>query len=328
MTQIPLSRRHFMQAATVACASLSLNGRAQPGSSEKVIRWVLGFATGGGTDVLARALAPMVGAKLGATILVENKAGANGNIAVEYVARSAPDGLTFLYNTSSVVTNTMLYAKPGYDLERDFVPVSAIANVPLLLEACSSLPPNTLEEFIAYAKANPGRLTYASAGNGNVTHLANLLFQQAVGITATHVPYKGGAPALNDLLGGHVDFYMDTANTSIAHVQNKLLKAYASTGLQRLAGLPNVPTVAERVSPGFETGSWTGLMAPAKTPKDIVEKMNAAIAAVQRDPAVAPIFAKQAAEIRTSSPEQYAAFLRSEQQRWGDLIRKHNVRLD
>jgi tripartite-type tricarboxylate transporter receptor subunit TctC len=324
-----LSRRRFIQFAAAGCGGVARLGVAQPSSgSDKVVRWVLGFATGGGTDVLARSLAPLVGAQLGMSIVVENKPGANGNIAAEYVAHAAPDGLTFLYNTSSLVTSPALYSKVRYDPLKDFVPVAPVANVPLLLVAHPSLPPNNLAEFIAYAKANPDKLTYASAGSGNVTHLSNLLFLQTVGISAMHVPYKGGGPALNDLLGGHVQFYMDTSNTSIPFVQKKLLKAYASTGRQRLAALPEVPTVGESVSPGFDTGSWTGLVAPAKTPADAVARMNKALRAVQQEAAAAPIFAQQAAEARSSTPEEYGAFLRSEQKRWGDIIRKHAIHID
>lgn len=326
---IKLPRRNLLKLAAASCAASIGFARAQaPGSNEKVVRWVLGFAAGGGTDALARALAPLVGAKLGVTIVVENRPGANGNLAAEHVARSAPDGTIFLYNTSSLVTSPALYAKVAFDPFKDFVPVAAIANVPLLLVAHSSVPANNLVEFVAYAKANPGKLSYASAGNGNSTHLANLLFQQSVGISAAHVPYRGGAPALNDLLGGHVQFYMDTANTAIPFVQKKQIKAYASTGLKRLAALPDVPTVGETVSPGFDAGSWSGIVAPARTPADTVKRMNAAIQAVQKDPANASIFAQQSAEIRAGSPEQYASFLNKESRRWGEIIRANNIRLD
>jgi tripartite-type tricarboxylate transporter receptor subunit TctC len=277
---------------------------------------------------MARALAPRVSAKLGVPVVVENRAGANGNLAAEAVARAAPDGLTFLYNTSSLVTSPALFARAGFDPFKDFVPVAAVANVPLLLVAHPSVPAASLAEFIAYAKARPGQLTYASAGNGNSTHLGNLLFQQAVGISATHVPYKGGAPALNDLLGGHVQFYMDTANTAIPYVQKNLLKAFAVTGLRRLAALPQVPTVAEVAAPGFEAGSWTGLVAPARTPPEAVARMNAAVRAVQQDPAVAALYAQHEAEIRSGTPEQYGAFLQAESTRWGALIRKHGVRVE
>jgi len=322
-----MHRRRLLQTAAAGAASLVGVARAQP-AGERGIRWVLGFAAGGGTDAMARALAPRVSARLGVPVVVENRAGANGNLAAEHVARAAPDGLTFLYNTSSLITSPALYAKPGFDPFRDFVPVAPIANVPLLLVAHPSVPATTLAEFIAYAKARPDQLMYASAGNGNSTHLGNLLFQQAVGIAATHVPYKGGGPALNDLLGGHVQFYMDTANTAIPFVQKKLVKAYAVASLRRLASLPEVPTVAETAAPGFEAGSWTGLVAPARTPAEIVGRMNAAVRAVQQEPSNAAIFAQQEAEVRSGSPEQYGAFLRSEYERWGGIIRKHRVRVE
>jgi tripartite-type tricarboxylate transporter receptor subunit TctC len=326
-----MHRRHFLHVMSGLCAASVLPARGQgrpSGYTDKPIRWVLGFAPGGGTDTLARALAPKVGERLGTTVIIENKPGANGNIAAEQVARAAADGLTFLFNTSSVLTSPMLYGKVAFDPTRDFVPVASVSNFPLLLLAHPSVPANTLEEFIALAKARPGQLTYASAGVGNSTHLANLLFQQAVGISAVHVPYKGGGPALSDLLAGHVQFYMDTVNTALPYVQQKQLKAFAVTGSRRLAALPAVPTLAESVSPGFEVGSWNGLLAPAGTPAAFVEKMNAAVRAVQADPAMAPVFAQQGAEVRSATPEQYGAFLKSETQRWGVIIRHHGLRIE
>lgn len=321
-----IQRRHFLQAA--ALSGLGWGPLGAYASDDKPVKWVLGFAAGGGTDVLARALAPRVGKLLGVPVIVENRPGANGNVAAEVVARAAPDGLTFLYNTSSLVTSPALYPKVPFDPIKDFVPVCPIGNVPLLLVAGANFAPANLAEFIAYAKANSGRLTYASAGNGNVTHLSNLLFQQAVGFKAIHVPYKGGGPALNDVLAGHVDFYMDTSNTAAPFVRKGLLKAYASTGLNRLTSLPDVPTVAESAVPRFDTGSWTGLVGPANTPKEMIAKMNAAVNAVQRDPAVASTFALQETEIRAGTAQAYGTFLRSEMERWGGLIRAHGVRID
>lgn len=319
-----LSRRRAVAAMAAAVAAPTLHVRAQ---DTQVVRWVLGFAPGGGTDVLARALAPRVSEHLGATVIVENRPGANGNLAAEAVARAAPDGRTMLLNTSSLVVSPALYAKPGFDPFRNFVAVSAIANVPLLLVVHPSVPAKTLPEFIALVKARAGKLLYASAGNGNVTHLSNLMFQSAVGIQAVHVPYKGGGAALNDLLGGHVQFYMDTANTGVPLAQKGLLRALATTASTRLPALPDVPTIAESAVPGFEAGSWNGLVAPAGTPQPAIEAMHKAVQQVLQDAGTAPILEQQLAEARLWTTARYAAYLRSESQRWGALIREHRVEI-
>jgi tripartite-type tricarboxylate transporter receptor subunit TctC len=320
------SRRRFIAAlGAAAVAGVPFAGRA---ADPQVLRWVLGFSVGGGTDALARSLAPRVGERLGAAVTIDNRPGANGNLAAQMVAHATPDGSTLLLNTSSLVVSPALYTKPGYDPFRDFVPVSAIANVPLLLVAHPSVPAKTLAEFIAYAKAHADTLLYASAGNGNSTHLANLMFQQAVGIRATHVPYKGGGPALNDLLAGHVHFYMDTANTALPHVKNGMLRALATAGMTRLPALPEVPTIAEAAAPGFEAGSWTGLVAPAGTRADRIAQVHEAVQQALQDPSTAAILAQHAAEPRLWSTARYGEYLRSESERWGALVRKHGIHIE
>jgi tripartite-type tricarboxylate transporter receptor subunit TctC len=305
-------------------------GRAQAQGSfpDKPIRWVLGFASGGGTDALVRGVAPSVGERLGTSIVIDNRAGANGNLAAETVAKSAADGYTLLYNTSSVITSPSLYSKLAFDPFRDFTPVMLVANIPLVLVAHPSVPATNLAEFIAYAKANPGRLSYASAGAGNSTHLANLLFLQAVGVSAVHVPYKGGGPALNDVMGGHVQFYMDTYNTALPMIRSGHVKAFAVTSLKRMPQTPQIPTVAETAVPGFEAGSWSGLMAPARTPREVIDKMASALKQSLNEPQVQERFSEKGAEARAEGPQPYAAFLKSEYERWGAIIRNNNVRLD
>ncbi|HSV35000.1 MAG TPA: tripartite tricarboxylate transporter substrate binding protein, partial [Ramlibacter sp.] len=327
-TPPPVDRRAMLRrgAAAALLAWPALHARAA--EPPRTMRWLLGFPPGGGTDTLLRVLAPQVGRRLGATIVIENKPGANGNLASDAVAKAAPDGGTWLYNTSSVVTGPWLYKNLAFDPFRDFAPVALVANIPLLLVAHPGLAANTLAEFVALAKAQPGRLTYASAGNGNVTHLANLLFQQAAGISAVHVPYRGGGLALNDTVAGHVQFYMDTANTALGFVKEGRLHALAGTGTTRLAALPEVPTVAETVAPGFEAGSWSGLLAPARTPPTLIRQVAAAVLDALREPELEARFAAQSALIRGLGPQDYASFLRAEYDRWGRIIRGNGISLE
>ena len=215
--------------------------------------------------------------KSGVAVVIENKGGANGNIGAEIVAKAPADGYTLLYNTSFIVTNPVLYSSLSYDPVRDFSPVILIAKVPLILVAHPSVPANSAAEFIAYARSNPDKLNYASSGTGGSTHLATLLFLKASGISATHVPYRGGGPALIDLIAGNVQFYSDTANTALPYIQDNRLKALAVTASQRIRDLPETPTVAETIKAEFDVVSWQGLMAPAGTPRPIIERLNAGV---------------------------------------------------
>ena len=324
-----MQRRKFITTVGAALVATFCGGAiAQTEYPERPIRWVLGYAAGGGTDTLIRGLAPRVGELLGTSVIIENRPGANGNLASEVVAKASPDGYTFLYNTSSVVVSPSLYSKVNFDPFRDFDPVSLVANIPLALAVHPSVPAQNLAELIAYAKANPDKLSYASAGAGNVTHLSNLLFQKNVGISAVHIPYKGGGPAMNDLVGGHVDFYMDTVNTAIPFIQSGHINVFAVTSRERLPQLPDIPTVAELAVPGFEAGSWSGLMAPKGTPEVAINKMYEAIRQALSEPEVRERFAGSAAEVRGTTPQEYATFLKDEFDRWGGIIREADVKLD
>ena len=316
--------------AVVAAVALAgtMAAWAQGAYPNRGIRMVLGFAPGGGTDVVLRAMTPKLTELFGVSVVVDNKPGANGNIAAEQVVRAAADGYTLLYNTSSVILNPLLGAQVSFDVWNDLVPVSLTANIPLMLVVHPSVPVNNVREFVAYAKANAGKLNYASAGNGNSTHLAALLFLQATGISATHVPYKGGGPALTDTVAGQTQFYMDTSNTALAMVKDRRLKGLAVSSLARLPNVPDIPTLHETVASGLDVGSWSGVMAPARTPADVIRRANAEFVRALQDADVRAKLEAQSAQPKGNTPEQYAAFLRSEAERFGKLIRSANVKLD
>lgn len=308
---------------------LPLSGaRADDTYPNRPIKLVLPFAAGGGTDVVARILAQQLTKQMGVAVIVENRAGANGNIGAEAVARSAPDGYTLLYNTSFIVTNPWLYKSLGYNAEKDFEPILLTARVPLMLVINPSVPAKTLSEFVAYAKAHPGKLSYASSGIGGSTHLANLLLQRAAGIEAVHVAYRGGGPALNDVMVGAVQFYTDTANTALPQVKAGTVRGLAVTSKKRLPELPDLPTIAETLQPDFEVYSWQGVMAPAKTPEAIIVRLQKEFSTALQDPGVRERLAAQTAEPIGSTTAAYIQYLKTERALWGEIIRSANVQLE
>ena len=292
------------------------------------VKLVVPFPPGGPTDLVSRVIARKMSDELGQQVVVDNRPGANGNIAAEMVAKAPADGYTVLYNTSSIALSPALYKKLSYDVRRDFTPVAMTAMVPLVLEVNAQVPANNLAEFIQYLKANPGKLTYGSAGNGNVTHLAAFLFLQANGLSAVHAPYKGSAPALTDLAGGQVQFMTDTINSSLPFIRDKRMKALAVTSNTRSSQLPDVPTVAETVMPGFEVGAWQGMLVPARTPPEIVRRLNAATLSALGAPDVRASLAAQGAEPRGNSPEAYGKYLGQEIDRWHKVVKDSGVTLD
>lgn len=298
------------------------------GFPSRPVKLVVPFPPGGPTDLVARVIAKQMSDELGQQVLVDNRPGANGNIGAELVAKAPADGYTVLYNTSSLALSATLYRKLNYDSRRDFAPVALTAAVPLVIEVNAQLPVKTLQEFIEYARTQPGKLTYASAGNGNVTHLAAFLFLEANGIRAVHAPYKGSAPALTDLAGGQVQFMADTINSSLPFIRDNRLRALAVTSLKRNSLLPNVPTVAETVMPGFEVAAWQGMVVPAKTPADIVRKLNAATVKALAAPEVRASLAAQGAEPRGTTPEAYGSYLDAETERWRKVVHDSGVTLD
>lgn len=321
-------RRTTLLAALACAFAVTVPAQAQDAWPSKPIRLVLGFAAGGGTDVIARGIAQKMGETLGTQVIVDNKPGANGNIASDMVAKSPADGYTLLYNTSSMVLSPALYAKLSYDANRDFTPVAATANLPIILVSSPALPVKSAQDLVNMMKANPGKLNFASAGNGNITHLSALLLLSAAGTTATHVPYKSEAPAVTDLAGGQVQFYMGTAPGVMPLIRDKRLNALAVSTSKRMDALPDVPTLSESVAKDLELGAWSGIMAPAGTKPEIIAKLNGAIQAAMKDRDLLAKFAAQGAEPKYLSTQQYGAFIQSESVRWTKIVKQNNVKMD
>lgn len=301
---------------------------AQPATyPDKPIRMVLPFPPGGPTDLVARVLAQKMSEQMGQQVVVDNKPGANGNIAAEMVAKAAPDGHTVLYNTSSIALSATLYQKLSYDVKTDFAPIALTAMIPLVLVVHPSLPVHNLAEFAAYLKSHEGQVSYGSAGNGNITHLGAFLLLQHKGLQANHIPYKGSIPALADLVGGQTQFMTDTINSSLTFIKDQRLRAIAVTSLKRSQVLPQVPSLNELGMAPFEVGAWQGLMAPAKTPPEVIARLNAEVNKALSAPEVKAKLAVQGAEPLGSTPEQYGQYLRAEIERFGNVVRQSGVKL-
>ena len=323
-------RRMIVSSVLLACCGLTAVtlAQAQAAYPDKPIRLVLPFPPGGPTDLVARVLAQKVGEQMGQPVLVENKPGANGNIAADMVAKAPADGYTVLYNTSSIALSATLYKKLNYDVRTDFAPIALTAVIPLVLAVHPSLPVYNVQEFLNHVKANPGKLTYGSAGNGNITHLGAYLLLHSRGLQATHAPYKGSAPALTDLVGGQTQFMTDTINSALPFIRDNRLRALAVTSLKRTTVLPEAPTLNETVMPKFEVGAWQGMLVPAKTPSDIVKRLNAEVMKALNSPEVKAKLAVQGAEPLGSTPEEYGQYIQTEIARWGQVVKLTGATLD
>lgn len=295
---------------------------------EKPITLVVPFPPGGPTDMVARVLAQNVSQQLGQSVIVENKPGANANIGNGFVAKAAPDGYTVLYNTSSITLSPALYKKLSYDVRQDLAPVALTAVVPLALVVHPGLPVNTVDELVAHAKANPGKLAYGSAGNGNVTHLAAFQVVQHFGIDAVHAPYKGSAPADVDLVAGQIQFMTDTINSVAPFIKDGKLRLLAVSTAERLLNFPQAPTLAESGMAGFEAGAWQGVMVPAKTPQAIIDRLNQVFVLALKDPGVLEKLRTQSTEPLGSTPAEYGAYLEKELERWATVVKSTGLSLD
>lgn len=284
------------------------------------IKLIVGFAAGGSTDVTARLIAQALSERLGQQVIVENRGGAGGNIGADAVAKADPDGYTLLLTTSSThAAGPSLYKSLPFDVRRDFEPISLTAFIPNLLVVNASLPVNTLDELIAYAKANPDKLTYGSAGNGTSQHLSAELFKALAGVRMTHAPYRGGAPAVTDLLSGQIQVLFAPLVEVIQHVHDGKLKALGVTTAKRSPLLPSAPAIGERV-PGYEVALWNGLLGPAKLPKEIVERVNREAVAALRSEELKAKLAQQGSEPVGDTPEQFRTFIDSELVKWKKLV--------
>ena len=311
--------------ALTCAAGLSL---AQ-GYPNKPIRLVVPFPPGGGTDVLAREAALKVASNTGWNIVTENRPGSGGNIGVDAVAKSEPDGYSLvLGQTSNLAINPTLYAKLPYDPEKDLSAIGLIADAPLVIVVPAGSPLKTFDDMIAAAKAKPGLLNYASSGNGTVSHLAAVQLQNAAGIQLTHIPYKGAAQASNDLIGGQIDMYLSSVPTLIGHVRNGKMRALAVTSAQRVPDLPDAPTIAERGYPGFEAVTWFGLAAPAGVPKDIVQRLNAEFNKALQGKDLSVKYQEQGARVLTGTPEEFAKLIHDDRVRWGKIVKDSGARVE
>jgi tripartite-type tricarboxylate transporter receptor subunit TctC len=317
----------------LACAAL-LAGAAWSAQSQvayptQPVKVIVPFPPGGGTDVVTRLLADKIRAATGWTLVVDNKAGAGGNIGMDAVAKSKPDGYTVgMGQTANLAINPSLYAKMPYDAAKDLVPVALVAGQPVVLVVNASSRFKTLADLVAAAKERPSTLTMASAGNGTVGHLAGEMFAKLAGIKVSHIPYRGAGPAATDLLGGQVDFYFATPQTVVSFVKSGRLRALAVSSAKRVPVLPDVPTVAESGYKGFEASDWKLLVAPAGTPPEVVKRLNAEVEKAMSKPETLAQLLAEGSVPMSGSPQQAAQYVKSEQQRWGAIVRESHVKLD
>ncbi len=319
------TRRTLTLAAASALGLLALTPLAAQAQAfpTKAITIIVPFSAGGTTDILARVLGQFISKDLGQPVIIDNRAGAGGNIGTQLVARAAPDGYTILMGTVGThAINQSLYPKLAFDPIKDFAPLTRVALVPNLLVANPAQPFKTVKELMAYAKANPGKVTFGSSGSGTSIHLSGELFKQMAGVDIQHVAYKGSAPAVNDLLGNHIAIMFDNMPSAIGHVKAGKLRPLAVTTAQRSPALPDVPTIAEAGVPGYEATSWFGLLAPAKTPAPVVARLNAVILKALADPDVKKKLLEQGAEPAGETPAQFAAFIGSETVKWGKIVKQ------
>ena len=329
-----MGRRQLLSSLAVAAALVA----ALPGSTRaqdaqgfplKPIKIVVPFAPGGKSDVLARAIGQKLTATWGQPVVVENRPGAGGNIGAEVVARAKPDGYTLLLlDVGTLTISPSMFPNLPYDPLKDLAPVTMVAVSPHALVIHPSVPANSVPELIAYGKANPGKLNFATAGNGTAVHLASEQFKAMTGIEMTNVPYKGGAQALVAMVGGEVNITLNGLLATLPHIRSGKLKALAIAGTKRSEALPELPTVSEAGVPGFQSGSWQGLLATGGTPKDVIAKLNAAVVEILNTPEMKQQLATQGAEVVADTPEQFAAFLRDDLVKWTKIVKDAGIKPD
>lgn len=326
MTRI--TRRTWIAAAALAAAGAALPALAQSAYPNKPIKLVVGYAAGGATDVIARLVGQKLGESLGQTVVIDNRAGANSNVGAEAVAHSPADGYTLYVYTIANTINATLYPKLGYDPEKDFEPIGLIAKVPNILVVNKDVPVKTLAEYVAYTKAQPQGVTFASSGSGSSIHLSGEMFKMVTKLNMLHVPYRGSAPAVSDLLGGQVQSMFDNAPSAMPHIQSGRLRPIAITSPQRSPLLPDVPTFIESGYADFDVQSWFGLAAPAGTPAAVVTKLNAELAKVLALPEVKKRLAEMGATPSGGSPADMRKFAAAEIKRWNAVVKASGAKAD
>lgn len=309
-----------------AFASGAIAAEAYPA---RPIKLIVPFPPGGGPDLIAREVATTVTTQQGWTIIIDNKPGSGGNIGMDAAAKAAPDGYTLVMGqTSNMAINPSLYAKLPYNPQKDLTPVGLVASAPLVIAVASNSPYKTLADLVNAAKANPEGINYASSGSGTVAHLATEQLQRIANVKLTHVPYKGAAQGVTDLIGGQIQMYISSVVTLSGHIKNGKMRALAVTSAKRSADLPNVPTVAEAGYKGFEAVTWFGIAAPAGVPKDAVGKLNAAFNKALEAPDVRKKLTEQGADVLGGSSEQFAALVRDETVRWAKVVKESGAKVD
>lgn len=320
------SRRAIMGLALSTLVTALAHAQAWPG---KPIRLVVPFPAGGGTDIIGRELTQKMAEASKWIFIVDNKPGSGGNIGIDNIAKSAADGYNLvLGQTSNLAINPSLYNKLPYDPVKDLTPISMVASAPLAFVVSANSPYRTLADLVAAAKARPDQINFATSGNGTVAHLATELFKKEAGIKLTHIPYKGAAQGLNDVIGGQVDVYVSSIPTLIAHIKSGKLRALAVTSLKRVDDLPQVPAIAESGYKGFEAVTWFGVLGPANLPKDITARLNAEINKALQTPELKKKLGDQGADVAGSTPEQFARLVREDMVRWGVVVKESGAKID
>lgn len=312
----------------IVCALIIPNAVLAQTYPSKPIRIIVPFAAGGAVDVVSRAVGQRMSEQMASPVIIENKPGASANLGAEFAAKAPPDGYTVLMGANGLATNMTLFRKLGFDTLKDFTPVARVGYAPLVLVVEASSPAKSLKDFIAQAKAQPGKLNYGSAGNGQSGHLASELFKLTTKIDVVHVPYKGGAPALTDLMGGRLAFMIINPVEALPNVKSGRLRALAVANPKRIAMLPDVPTFTEAGVPGYEASVWWGLVAPARTPKDIVAKLSGEALKALEDEGVKEKLSNLGAVIDPAGPEQFGKFLRDEIDKWARVIKTAGIHAD
>jgi tripartite-type tricarboxylate transporter receptor subunit TctC len=315
--------RRILFAGFAVLVSAAAQAQTYP---DRPIRLIAPFPAGGLADVLARAVGDEMSKSLGQPVIVENRAGAGGNTGADAVAKAASDGYTLLMSSAGILTaNPFLYAKMPFDVETAFIPVSNVADMSMLVVVNPKVEAKTLKEFVALAKANPGKLNFGSPGIGTTGHLGLAMLMHAADVKIAHVPYRGAAPAVTDLIAGQIDGVVDNPPTVLAHIESGKLRPLAVAAKERIALLPDVPTAAEQGVANYEASSWFGIAAPAGTPQSIIERLHQSIAAALRTPAMQERFSKSGARLIGDSPQDFGARIRAERVTWGEIIKAANI---
>jgi len=323
-----LPRRRFLHLVTVAAALPSLSQIAWSQTyPTRPLRWIVGFPPGGGADTVARIVGQWLSERLGQQVIIENRPGASTNIAVQAVVNAPPDGYTLLFYGASSVVNTSIFENLPFNLQRDIAPVSGLVAYPMILVAHPSVPAKTVAELIAHAKANPGTVTVASFGTGSASHLAAELFKMMAGVNMVHVPYRGGAPMITDLVGGQVQVGFDVMVTSLPHIRTGALRALGVAGENRFDMLPDVPSIAETL-PGYEARTWAGVGVPRGTPPEIIARLNRDINAGLASPTVKARLADVGTIPMIVSAAEFGAFVAAESEKWAKVVKFAGIKAD